>query len=169
MINNLRYMILLSVLFFAMGCDPQDNFRGEHDAIVSLEKPSTLEFNPADLEPIDDSRNDPKSNENKFTSEQLAFENIKTKILQPYCINCHTGKHLNYELYPVVRIAASNMLERMQNTIPIRRMPPGPNPLPQNLIDLFEAWVFAGAPEIADPNLIIEVEPDRLNWIFRNK
>jgi hypothetical protein len=150
-----------------MGCDLKDNFKGEHDALLSLEKPVTLEFNPADLEPINNTK-DEINNENVFTSEQLAFANIKSKILQPYCINCHTGKHLNYELYPIARTASQDMLLRMQTTTPIRRMPPGLNSLPQNLIDLFEAWVFSGAPEFADPNLVIEVEPDQLNWGMLN-
>jgi hypothetical protein len=75
---------------------------------------------------------------------RLDFARVKTEILDNYCINCHTGQHVLYAQYNVVRIDALNMLREMD----ARTMPQAGAPqLSQAQIELFRAWVNAGTPE----------------------
>ncbi len=82
----------------------------------------------------------------------VGFAEIQTKILQPYCVGCHSaaagnsGK-VNLETYAAV--TASGVIDRIKSsTIVSRRMPPE-GPLSGNDIALLKAWIDQGAPEAA--------------------
>lgn len=99
------------------------------------------------------------------SSEQIDFQFIKEKILDTNCINCHTGKHNNYDQYGIIKLAANDILTRIKSTSFFNRMPKGRDPLPEELILLFEAWVNQGAPEFAN---IDNKSPDQqiINYNF---
>lgn len=77
-------------------------------------------------------------------STDLTFSDIKASVING-CIACHSGRHKAYANYDVVKIAAQEMLQRMESSDPKRVMPPG-NPLPPAKIALFRQWVLGGAP-----------------------
>jgi len=79
----------------------------------------------------------------------LSFAMIKTQILEPHCISCHTGRHAAYENYGLVKATAPQMLDRMQSQNPTERMPKGAPALSLQLQALFAQWIEAGSPEFA--------------------
>ncbi len=84
------------------------------------------------------------------STTELDFATIKSEILQSQCINCHTGRHKNYENYAFVKPSVDSMLERMETSDPGRLMPKGGPPLSTSQIAMFKEWVQAGAPEFAN-------------------
>jgi hypothetical protein len=95
---------------------------------------------------------------------QIDFTLIKKEILQPHCISCHKGTHKLYDQYNVVKSSQYLILDRIKNLDVSLRMPPqkeGYPALNQRLIQLYTAWVEAGAPENAKvtPNPPLEEIP----------
>ncbi|MCB0379561.1 MAG: hypothetical protein KDD33_13800 [Bdellovibrionales bacterium] len=80
----------------------------------------------------------------------LDFAIIKSQILEPHCISCHTGRHKAYENYDLVKASAFAMLERMESPNPSRRMPLGAPALTEDKLAMFRAWLNAGAPEVVN-------------------
>ncbi len=87
---------------------------------------------------------------NTSTETDLDFATIKKEILDDSCINCHSGRHKQYENYVVVQASAFAMLARMETSDPARLMPKDGPPLPPEKIAMFKEWVQAGAPQFAD-------------------
>ncbi len=83
-------------------------------------------------------------------SSSIDFQMIKDKILAPKCISCHTGKHLAYENYQVVKAVATEMISRIESSNPSQRMPQNSAPLAESDIELLKNWVENGAPEFVD-------------------
>ena len=78
---------------------------------------------------------------------KISFEQIKANILEPHCINCHTGRHRAYENYALVKSAAQEILNRVTTANLSLRMPQQRPVLDENLIAQLREWVNAGAPE----------------------
>ncbi len=87
-------------------------------------------------------------------NSEINFQTIKEKILDTNCINCHTGKHRNFDQYSIVKLSAIEIVNRLRTKNFIRRMPAGREPLSEDLIELFEKWVSLGTPDFTDENLI---------------
>lgn len=125
-----NFTIILPFIFLICGCaDFNDHVEGQHKNIGSLNS-ENYDYDP-NLGP-------------------LTFENIKDKILDSNCINCHTDKHNAYANNSVVRLASSQMLTRMIDPNRTKRMPLNRDALKPELIELFQAWVSAGSPEFED-------------------
>lgn len=82
---------------------------------------------------------------------QIDFAEIKSKILKPHCISCHTGRHDQYEQYTSVKaFNPQSLLDRMLTSDPVKKMPKDAPPLNDDLINLFKTWVANGSPEFAN-------------------
>jgi hypothetical protein len=92
----------------------------------------------------------------------LSFETIKTLILNDNCINCHTGKHTEFELHALVQIYSDDILQRITTTNLLKRMPVSRDPLPPELINLYRAWLEIGTPEFEE-NMVFLLEKKFLN------
>lgn len=74
------------------------------------------------------------------------FTAIQTKILQPYCIMCHSSAAgnaggINVENYANV----IKYIDQIQSSVTVRQtMPPGEH-LPQNEMDALSQWITDGA------------------------
>ena len=73
----------------------------------------------------------------------LDFATISRNIIEPKCLRCHSG----YSNYSVVQVSAFNMLARMEEANPVRRMPKNDGQLNSATLAMFREWVSAGAPE----------------------
>jgi mono/diheme cytochrome c family protein len=78
----------------------------------------------------------------------LDFSTIQTKVIQPYCISCHSSAGgnadgVNLENYSNVL----HYIDKVQDTVAVRHsMPPG-QPLSKGLQQLLVTWISNGSPE----------------------
>lgn len=81
----------------------------------------------------------------------LMFSDIYDNIIGPNCMVCHSKQ--KYDDYNVVK----SMSVKMLGMVLTNRMPEdftgSPDPLPQDLKDMFEEWVNAGSPEFGSEDL----------------
>ncbi len=94
-------------------------------------------FSACSLEP----RHSPSQFENTSSESFKAtifFDEIKEKIINPHCLICHS----NYSNYQTVKFH----LPAIINSVASKRMPLNAPPLPEDLLDLLEAWLDEGAP-----------------------
>lgn len=77
----------------------------------------------------------------------IFFAEIKEKVLDQNCINCHTGRHRGYTEYSVVKASLSEMIRRVETPNPAEVMPKDRARLDPDLIQLLKDWALAGAPE----------------------
>ncbi len=110
------------------------------------------ESNLAGNKSINPEAQDPGQEDIGTLDEQIDFQQIKKRILDKNCINCHTGKHNNYDQYAIVKKAANDIVDRIGSKSFFTRMPKGRDPLSDDLISLFERWVDQGAPEFKVDN-----------------
>lgn len=130
-------LFLSSFCYLLLGCDNfKDHLDGEHNVLKTVRQVPT----PVDSDSV----------------ARLSFENIKKQILEPHCINCHTGKHKSYDLFPLVQISAPDMLNRMKTNNILKRMPQNRSPLDPDLIQLFSDWIDAGMPEFESDIVVQE-------------
>lgn len=140
----LKLSILVLVIFGLSACDINEHLSGDHSPKKAFR---TLDAGGLKGTGV-------------LSPEELSFQNIKTQILEPHCINCHTGKHKSYEMYSIVRLSSNDILDRISTTSFVRRMPAGRAALDPNLIQLFKEWVSQGVPEFAEP-MVIEPNIDK--------
>lgn len=84
-----------------------------------------LEFESVQVQPV-------------FANNEINFKNITDKVITPHCLSCHP----NYSQYSSVVSEKKKIL----NSIKMGRMPKDATRLEQDLVDLVEAWIEAGAP-----------------------
>ncbi len=145
MLKSIIFLLSLITILSTSACDVERNLKSEHKSVAKIPSTSLDQS----LQTKEDQAGMSNNPINEFTADELTFQNIKTKVLDNNCINCHTGKHQAYTLYQIVKLSSKDMLDRMKTRIPIQRMPSGRPALPDDLIQLFEAWVNKGAPEFA--------------------
>lgn len=85
-----------------------------------------------------------------ITEAQLNFAEVKSQVLTPYCLNCHSAAGgsqggIGLETYAQVsaRLAAVERTALVQ-----KRMPPTGD-LSASASELLQKWIDAGAPELA--------------------
>jgi hypothetical protein len=99
---------------------------------------------------------------NKLNGEPIYFEELKSKVLIPYCIECHG----EYKKYKNVFGSAKEILKSVEN----RSMPKNREILDSAYIQLIEDWIKSGrrnkpaqvAPDTLDP-INLEVKPTFLS------
>lgn len=79
-----------------------------------------------------------KEGEIQNLDSEISFNSLRTQILSPKCISCHT----NYKNFDVV----SGSAEVILNSIETGRMPKNSSPLRANEINFFKDWIAAGKP-----------------------
>ncbi len=84
------------------------------------------------------------------SAADLNYANINSKVIEPYCLSCHSAAGgnragLNLETYASIM----NRLELVQVTVIMERsMPPSGSPaLDPSAYALMKAWLEAGAPQ----------------------
>ena len=88
----------------------------------------------------------------QMISGNADFSTIQAKVIQPYCISCHSSAGgnadgINLENYSNVL----HYIDRVQDTVAIRHsMPPG-QPLSKGLQQLLVTWIANGSPEHTTP------------------
>lgn len=96
------------------------------------------------------------------TNTKLDFATIKTEILGPKCISCHTGRHAAYDSYAVVKASLNSILERVSTQNPALRMPKDAGPLNSQEMAMLREWVQAGAPEFSKKEPVPEEKEEIL-------
>ncbi len=145
----MKLYILILVASLLSACNVDEHIKGEH-----VQSGSALKFEELNSTGI-----------GVLSTSELSFQDIKSQILEPYCINCHTGIHKSFEMYSIVRIASNNILDRISTTNFVRRMPVGPNSLDPTLIMLFKDWIGQGKPEFVESK-INEINIDSVQYSF---
>jgi uncharacterized membrane protein len=85
-----------------------------------------------------------------FTPSDLNYASINQRIIEPYCLGCHSvagGNRggINLETYDAI---ASRLPSIRRTVVEQRTMPPSSSPqLPAEAITMLDAWLTAGAPE----------------------
>ncbi len=86
----------------------------------------------------------------KPQTETLGFADIKSQVLDKYCISCHTGRHQVFENYQVVKASAGKILARINSPGPGRMPPLQEGLLPGLEKQLLTNWIESGAPETSN-------------------
>ncbi len=88
------------------------------------------------------------SSQGTITPKAITFEDIQTKILQPFCFSCHSttaGNEggVNLETYANVKLRLIDMQKAVNTNV----MPKDSPPLSDELKKLLNDWIAAGAPQ----------------------
>ncbi len=107
---------------------------------------------------------------------ELTYENIKSNILNKYCLQCHSNTagnqgNLNLENLQGIKISLDSIYYR---SIELKNMPSDKKLNPEEF-EIFKNWLEAGAPEVSTGSNFVNMNGKVLNWdiiqseILRNK
>ena len=92
-----------------------------------------------------ESKVDPSGGRGSLGEKASTFFEIKSRALEPNCVRCHAA----YLEYAVVK----QNIQSIVSAVETNRMPKDRPPLDDDLKALLRAWLQAGAPQSAEPDL----------------
>jgi uncharacterized membrane protein len=116
------------------------------------------------------------TNSGGLTSDQfsmqlnLDYDSVHKRIIQPYCLSCHSNAsgnkgNLNLETFAAVKINAEKIYYR---SIEIKNMPSVYN-LTIRDVQFFKDWLELGAPEKSNGERPLNLSGKNINWEFIQK